>query len=68
MGLQQEVKDYIENNFGVYSAAKIDDFAKLIDPVNRPKEFIDKCVDFVGTLLGEEAAKKKFQEFYNKYT
>lgn len=67
MTLHQEVKDFIEQNFGIYSAAKIDDFAKEFDPVKSPKEFLDKCVDFVGTLLGEEAANEKFKDFYNRY-
>ncbi|MFW6013977.1 MAG: hypothetical protein ACOCZ6_05845 [Nanoarchaeota archaeon] len=68
MTLHEEVKDFIEKNFGVYSAAKIDAFANEFNPVNQPKEFLDKCADFVGTLLGQEAANERFREFYEKYT
>ena len=68
MALKQEMKEYIEKNFGVYSAAKIDDFAKEISPENEPQKFIDKCVDFVGTLLGKETAQKNLQSFYDKYS
>ncbi len=66
--LEKEIKELIEKDFGVYSAAKIDDFAKEIDPEREPAKFIEKCVDFVATLLGREAAEKKLKSFYEKYT
>lgn len=67
MGLYGEMKDFVKNKFGEFSAAKIDNFKMEADPETNPREFLDKCVDFLATLFGEEKAKQQLQGFYDKY-
>jgi hypothetical protein len=67
MSLQSEVKEYIKMTFGLYSSEKIDEFAKKKNPIIDPNGFLDKCVDFLSTMLGEDAAKEKMKPFYDKY-
>ncbi|MGM5481985.1 MAG: hypothetical protein ACQESF_00840 [Nanobdellota archaeon] len=67
MVLFDEVKNKVKSKFGVYSAAKIDDFSKEIDPNTDPKGFLDKCVDFLSTLMGEERAREELKDLFQKY-
>lgn len=67
MSMQEEIKEYVKNTFGDFSAAKIDDFASQINPTAQPKEFLDKVVDFLSTLLGEEQARTAMQKYYDQY-
>lgn len=67
MALFDEVKQFVENKFGVYSAAKIEDFKKEVDPETNPKEFLEKCEDFLATILTKEKAQKDLQGLYEKY-
>ncbi|MFP4403031.1 MAG: hypothetical protein ACLFPJ_01610 [Candidatus Woesearchaeota archaeon] len=67
MGLKDEIHDYVNKTFGSYSAQKIDDFAQQIDSNINKKEFLDKCVDFLSTLLGTQKAKDEMKVFYEKY-
>jgi hypothetical protein len=67
MSLQSEVREYVKATFGVYSSEKIDLFAKEKNPLIDPNAFLDKCVDFLSTMLGEETAKEKLKPFYEKY-
>jgi hypothetical protein len=64
MDFKNEIKEYVKNTFGVYSAEKIDQFANEFNPDTNKKEFLDKCVDFLSTLLGEEKAKEKISKYY----
>jgi hypothetical protein len=67
MSLQNEMKEYVKATFGVYSSEKIDTFAKEKNPVVDPKGFLELCVDFISTMLGEETAREKMKPFYEKY-
>lgn len=68
MGLYEDIKELIQSKFGEFSAAKIDDFKKEINPETNPREFLDKCVDFLSTIFSEERAKEELKGFYEKYT
>jgi hypothetical protein len=68
MGLYYDVKKLIEDEFGEFSSAKIDIFAKQINPEKSPKEFLDKCSDFISTMLGDRQAREKLKKLYKEYT
>lgn len=67
MPLKDEVRVLVQETFGEFSAKKIDEFAQEIDPETNKKEFLDKCVDFLSTLLGKQGAQDKMMKFYEKY-
>lgn len=37
------------------------------DPEKYPKEFLDECTYFLGKMIGEENARKRFEPLYKKY-
>jgi hypothetical protein len=64
MAVKDEIKEYVKNTFGDFSAEKIDQFANEFNPDTNKKEFLDKCVNFLATLLGEEKAKEQMSKYY----
>ncbi|MCJ7816730.1 MAG: hypothetical protein MUP55_02630 [Candidatus Aenigmarchaeota archaeon] len=65
MALKEEAKSIFSQLFGPEVAKQVDRFDK---PENYPKDFLDECVFFLGKLIGEDAAKRKFEPLYKKYT
>ncbi len=64
MGVEEEAKEKISELLGEEIIQKIKESQ---DPSKDPKEFLDECVFILGKLIGEEAAKKKFEELYKKF-
>lgn len=63
MSLKEEAKAVFVGILGEASADKVDSF-----PDDDPKEFLDKCKEFLGGMLGPALAEQKLQDLYNKYT
>lgn len=51
--------------FGPEVANQLDGFD---NPEKYPNEFLDECVDFIGKLMGSDAAKRKFAPLIRKYS
>ncbi len=67
MALQDEAKQIVAKVFGPANAAKVDAFAQECNPETRPKEFLQKCVDLLSSMLGPNLAKEKFKDLLNRY-
>jgi hypothetical protein len=65
MTLREEVKKVFTELFGPEVAKQVDRFDK---PEDYPKDFLDECVFFLGKFIGDNAAKRKFEPLYKKYT
>ena len=64
MTLREEARQIFIGMFGPEVAKQVDKFDK---PEDYPKDFLDECVFFLGKLIGQESAKKKFLPLYEKY-
>ena len=64
MGLKEDAKRIVSEIFGSEVAEQLNAFD---DPKKYPKDFLEECVYFLGRLIGEEEAKKKFMPLYRKY-
>jgi len=64
MGLLEDAERIVEADFGSNVAAQLSTFD---NPDKFPKDFLDDCVFFIGLLIGEDAAKRKFAPLYAKY-
>ena len=64
MTLKEESRDIIKKSLGKEIAKQIDSFD---DPEKYPGDFINQCIYFLGSLIGEENAKKEFSPIVNKY-
>jgi hypothetical protein len=67
MALQEEAKQIIAKVFGPANAAKVDAIALEISPEAHPREFIQKCVNLLSSMLGPNLAKEKFKELASRY-
>jgi hypothetical protein len=65
MTLKEEAKQVLTELFGPEVAKQVDKFDK---PEDYPKDFLDECVFFLGKFIGDNAAKRKFEPLYKKYT
>jgi hypothetical protein len=65
MVLKEEAKSIFERLFGPEVARQLDTFD---DPGKYPEDFLEECVYFLGKFIGEEAAKKKLEPLYRKYS
>jgi hypothetical protein len=65
MGLKEDAKKIIKDTLGEEVSNQVKSFD---NPEKYPKDFLDQCSFFLGNLIGQENAKKKFEELYNKYT
>ncbi len=64
MGLLEEAKRIVNEGFGQVVADQLNIFE---DPEKDPDEFLKECIYFIGKLIGDEAAEKKFQPLTEKY-
>lgn len=64
MGLLEDAKGIVSQVFGPEVADQLDYFD---DPARYPDDFLDECVFFIGKLIGNDAAKKKFELLIKKY-
>ena len=64
MGIYEDSKRIFSDMFGPEVARQVDSFD---DSEKYPKDFLDECAYFLSKLIGEDAAKKKFQPLYDKY-
>jgi len=64
MALKEEAKSIFSQLFGPEVAKQVDRFDK---PEDYPKDFLDECMYFMGKLIGEGAARKKFEPLRKKY-
>jgi hypothetical protein len=62
--LRDEARRVFSELFGPEVAKQVDNFDK---PEEYPKEFLDECTFFLGKLIGDDAAKKKFEPLRKKY-
>jgi hypothetical protein len=67
MALQEEAKAIVAKVFGPANAAKVDLFAQEINPEAHPREFIQKCVDLLSSMLGPNLAKEKFKDLAARF-
>jgi hypothetical protein len=65
MGVEEEAKEKVGELLGEEIVSKIKESQ---NPAKDPKEFLDECLFILGKLIGEDAAKKKFEDIYKKYT
>jgi len=65
MPILDEAKKIFQDLLGEEVAKQLNGFS---DPKKYPKDFLDDCVYFLSKFIGEEAAKKKFELLYKKYT
>lgn len=64
MGLKDDAKAVISEMLGSTVAAQVDSFE---DPKKYPKEFIEECIFFLGRMMGDDIARKKFEPIMRKY-
>jgi len=64
MSLKDDAKKLLEEILGPGTANIVNSFD---DPKKYPKDFLDECVYFLGTLIGPDNARKKFEYLYKKY-
>jgi hypothetical protein len=64
MGLKGDAKAIFEGLFGSEIAKRLDDFD---NPEKYPKDFLEECTNFLGELIGEQAAKKKIEPLRKRY-
>jgi hypothetical protein len=65
MGIKEDAKAIFESLFGSDIAKQLDSFD---NPDKYPKDFLEECANFLGELIGEEAARKKLEPLAKKYT
>lgn len=64
--LRSEALKLLEPLFGVGAARKIDDFARLHPPAERPHEFLLQCQQHVSVMLGAGKAEALFRPLYDR--
>ena len=64
MGLLEEAKSIVLEIFGPAVAEQLNSFE---NPEKEPEEFLKECIFFIGKLMGEDAAEKKFAPLAEKY-
>ena len=64
MGIYEDSKKIFLDVFGQEVAKQLDGFDK---PDKYPEDFLEECTYFLSKLVGENAAKEKFQPLYKKY-
>jgi hypothetical protein len=64
MTLREEARQIFVDLFGPEIAKEVDEFDK---PEDYPRDFLDECTFFMGKLIGEGSARKKFEPLYKKY-
>ncbi|MEM5871248.1 MAG: hypothetical protein QW051_00070 [Candidatus Aenigmatarchaeota archaeon] len=64
MSLKEEVKGLFEKLIGKEAGKIIESFD---DPEKYPEDFCKECIEFLSKFIGEEAARKKINELYQKY-
>lgn len=64
MTLKNEAQRIFTKLFGPKITNELDSFE---DCEKYPKDFLDECTYFLGNLIGEDAAKKKFEPLYKRY-
>lgn len=67
MSLQEEAKQVVAKVFGPSNAAKVDVFAQETNPDVKPKEFLDKCINLLASILGPKLATDKFKNLIDRY-
>ena len=64
--LRSEALKLLEPLFGVGAARKIDDFARIHPPAERPHEFLLQCQQHVSVMLGAGKAEALFRPLYDR--
>ncbi|MFD0725461.1 hypothetical protein [Lysobacter brunescens] len=64
--LRSEALKLLEPLFGVGAARKVDDFARLHPPAERPQEFLLQCQQHVSVMLGASKAEALFRPLYDR--
>lgn len=65
MSLKDDAKAIFQNLLGPEISKQIDNFD---NPEKYPRDFLEECVDFLGKFIGKNAAEKKFEPLYKKYS
>ncbi|MBU4452555.1 MAG: hypothetical protein ABIF85_01520 [Nanoarchaeota archaeon] len=64
MALKEDAKKIIEEIGGELVAKQVYLFD---DPRKYPADFLEECTHFLGDIIGQESAEKKFGPLYKKY-
>lgn len=64
--LRSEALKLLEPLFGVSASRKIDDFARIHPPAERPHEFLLQCQQHVSVMLGAGKAEALFRPLYDR--
>ena len=62
--LKEEAKKIMSQLVSDDVVKQLDNFD---DPKKYPKDFLDECTHFLGMLVGQKIAIKKFSKLYKKY-
>ncbi|MFH1249210.1 MAG: hypothetical protein V1660_03590 [archaeon] len=65
MGLKEDSEGIIRELFGEEISKAVEGFD---DPRRYPDDFIEECIYFLGQLIGEGIAKKKFMPLIERYS
>ena len=62
--MREDFRSIFQGLFGSDVAKQVDGFD---NPDKYPTEFMEECTDFLGKLIGRDAAMKKLEPLYKKY-
>jgi hypothetical protein len=62
--MREDFRSIFQGLFGSDVAKQVDGFD---NPERYPNEFVEECTDFLGKLIGRDAAVKKLETLYKKY-
>lgn len=66
VAMRADVIALLETLFGLGATKKVDEFARDAPPLQRPGEFLDKCMKQAAMMIGHRKAAQMFASVYAK--
>lgn len=66
LSMQNDAQAVLEPLFGVAAEKKIEEFARLSPPMQRPQDFLERCRQHAAMMVGPKKADELFKPIYDK--